>query len=251
MSRTTLHSLTLVLALCVVLAGCSALGDDPTRDDRAVDALENSTAALEAAETYQYESEVTVSGGGQRIDVSAVGTVDVDERAMFTNTTHDGETRGVYVIEDTAYTECQSPWSGWGVEEFEEDYWPAETPAHSQLSMFETGDLHWNGTETVDDREVVRLTGSPSADALDDGTAGATPVFDFGGPSIDETSATLLIDAETDRPLETTLEFTVSNGGETASGSITTRYDAYDEDVSIDLPYEATVDQYELGCPGA
>lgn len=171
---------------------------------------------------------------------------------MYTNATVDGERLESYVADGTRREQCPSPWNGWHVEDVdEEDYWPDETPAHTQLSLFGEGDLHWNGTETIDGREAVRLTGSPPADSLDDGTTGGGSPFDLGDPSIDETSATLWIDAETDRPLQTNLEFTVSGGDETATASITMRYLDYDDAVAIDVPTVSSSEQYELGCPGS
>ncbi|SDQ23852.1 hypothetical protein [Natronobacterium texcoconense] len=249
MSRAAHWSLLLALALVVLLAGCTAFGDEPTRDDRAVAALENATESVEDAETYRYETEITVIGApGELIEGDSTGVVDHDERSIHANTTFQGETLESYTIDDTVYQECPSPWGSWEVDDVMGDDWTSEAPAHSQLALFESGDLHWNGTETIDDREVVRLTGSPSEDALDtDDTAG--PVFDFGGPSIENAATTLLIDAETDRPIETTLEFEVADGDETVSASSTTTYSAYDEDVSIEVPDEVHDDQYELGCP--
>lgn len=250
MSRAAHWPLLLALALLILLAGCSAFGDDPTRDDRAVAALENATDSIEDAETYSYRTEYTVIGGpGEFLEADSTGVVDRDERSIYANTTVNDETFDSYTIGDTVYHQCPSPWGGWAVDDVMGDDWTSEAPAHTQLSLFESGDLHWNGTETVDDREVVRLTGSPS-DATLEGDDTASPVFDFGGPNIENARTTLLIDAETDRPLESTLEFDVTDSEGTVSASSRTTYSGYDENVTIELPAEATDDPYESGCPG-
>lgn len=252
MPPAALRAIALSTVLVVALAGCSAIGDEPTREDRAVEALEDTRDALEDVETYRYEADLAVAADRRSIDGSLFGAVDLADRRLYTNATTDGETLESYVDGRTMKEQCPSPWGGWHVEELEDEaFWPAETPTHAQLALFDTGDLYWNGTETVDGREAVRLSGSPSADALDDGATGGGSPFDFGGPNVDETSATLWIDAETDRPLESHVEFTVTDGDESATASITMRYLDYDDAVSIDVPTIPSGDQYELGCPGA
>ncbi|AEH36515.1 hypothetical protein [Halopiger xanaduensis] len=256
MRRPALRALTVSLILVVSLAGCSALGDDPTRDERAVEALEDARAALDETATYRYEGELSVAADHQHIDGSVFGAVDLANETMYTNATIDGTTLESYLEGDTRREQCPAPWDGWHVESLDEDEdeaesdpWPDDTPAHSQLSLFEDGDLHWNGTETYDGREAIRLTGSPPADAFDDGRIGGSR-FDFGGPNLEDASTTLWLDAETGRPLETSVEFEVSGNDETATASITMRYSAYDEPASIDVPTVPSEDRYELGCPG-
>lgn len=254
MRRPALRALTVSLLLVVSLAGCSALGDDPTRDERAVEALEDAQVALDETSTYRYEGDLSVAADHQRIDGSAFGTVNLANETMFTNATIDGTTLESYLDGDTRREQCPPPWDGWHVESLDEDGdegdpWPDDTPAHSQLSLFEDGDLYWNGTETYDGREAIRLTGSPPADAFDDGGLSGSR-FDFGGPNLEDVRTTLWLDAETGRPLETSVEFEVTNGDERATASVTMRYSAYDEPVAIDVPAVPSDQRYELGCPG-
>ncbi|WP_459807534.1 LolA-like protein [Halopiger thermotolerans] len=240
------------LILVVSLAGCSALGDEPTRDERAVEALEDARTVLDETSTYRYEGELSVAADRQRIDGSVFGAVDLANETLYTNATIDGTTLESYLEGETRREQCPPPWDGWNVESLDEDEgdpWPDDTPAHSQLSLFEDGDLYWNGTEAYDGREAIRLTGSPPADAFDDSGLSSSR-FDFGGPNLEDAHTTLWLDAETGRPLETSVEFDVSGDGETATVSITMRYSAYDEPVSIDVPTVPSDQRYELGCPG-
>lgn len=251
MRRPALRTLTVSLILIVSLAGCSALGDDPTRDERAVEALEDAQVALDETSTYRYDGDLSVAADHQRIDGSVFGAVDLANETLYTNATVDGTTLESYLDGDTRREQCPPPWDGWNVESLddEENPWPGDTPAHSQLSLFEDGDLYWNGTETYDGREAIQLTGSPPADALDDSRLGG-PRFDFGGPNLEDVRTTLWLDADTGRPLETSVEFAVSGNDETATASITMRYSSYDEPVSIDVPAVPSDQRYELGCPG-
>ncbi|WP_435345962.1 hypothetical protein [Haloarchaeobius sp. HRN-SO-5] len=253
MARLALHAL---LVVCVLTAGCSTLGfgPDPTREERAVGALDNATAALASTESYQFESDMTVAvtadGRSEQVDLDLTGAVDAAARKMRSNTTSDGESRRAFVLNRTVYRECAPPWDGWAVEERDDDgEWMSQTPAVRQLSLLESGSLYWNGTETVDGEQAVVLSGEPTADALTQyQDERSQPVF--GGPSIDDVELRAWLDADTGRLLRTELRFAVSEGGNTATVTMTTTFGDYGEPVSVDLPAEAQTDPYELGCPG-
>lgn len=248
MSRPALLALVVVLGL---LAGCTVLESEPTREDEAVDALADAMAAAEDVETYEYQSEMTVTDGTDSIDVSMVGTVDAEGEAAHTIVTYQGETHESYRIGETTYQECPDPWGGWGVEHGEsETDWLTGTPLGSYLGLLESGDLSYEGAETVDDRETVHLVGSPPPGEFDDEAGGSPLPLDLGGPSVDDATVEIWLDAETDRPVKATVEIEVSERGETATSTITTTFGAYDETESVELPHEVADDAREDGCPG-
>lgn len=248
MSRPALLALVVVVAFA--LAGCSVLDPDPTREDEAVQVLENATAAAEDVETYEYESDVSATDGTDRIHVSMVGTVDVAGEATNATVTHQGEAYESYRIGNVNYQECPDPWGGWGTETVEaEEDWLTGTPLGSQLTLLESGDLSYEGIETVDGRETIHLVGSPPPSAFDD-DADPSPLG-LGGPGIDDATVEMWIDAETDLPVKTSMEIEVSDRGGSATSSITTRFSAYDEAGSVELPPEVTENVRETGCPGS
>ena len=251
MARLALHAL---LAVCVLTAGCSLLGTDHTREERAVTALDNTTDTLTATETYRFESKMTVIAATdsrtERIDVGLTGAVDVADHKMRQKATRDGESRRAFVLNRTVYQECAPPWDGWAVEDPAEDVrWLNQTPAARQLSLLESGSLYWNGTEPVDGERAVVVTGEPTVDALTEYREDRSqPVF--GGPSIEDPELRAWVDADTGRLLRTELRFTVSKGDNSATATMTTTFADYGDPVSVELPAEARTNQYELGCPG-
>ena len=250
MSRPVLLALLVVLGFA--LAGCTVLESEPTREDEAVDALADAMAAAEDVETYEYESDMTVTDGTDSIHASMVGTVDLEGEAAHTIVTYQGETHESYQIGDTTYRECPDPWGGWGVEHGESDAdWLTGTPLGSHLALLASGDLSYEGVETVDDRETVHLVGSPPPSEFDDDASGGTSPLDFGGPSVDDVTVEIWLDAETDLPVKATVEFEVSERGETVTSTVTTTFGAYDETESVELPHEVADDARDDGCPGA
>lgn len=57
MRRPALH---LAIAVCVLLAGCSLLGPDHTRDERAESALADARDAINDTKTYRFDGEMRV-----------------------------------------------------------------------------------------------------------------------------------------------------------------------------------------------
>lgn len=251
MSRRALQAL---LAVCLLTAGCSQFAPNHTREERAVEALDDATDALATTETYRFESEMTVTadtdGHSERVDVDVTGAVDAAAREMRSNATVDGESRRTFVLNRTVYRECTRPWDGWAVEELDDDAeWGSQSPAVRQLSLLESGSLYWNGTDTVDGERAVLVTGEPTADALTEYREERSRPL-IGGPSVDDVELRAWLDADTGRPLRTELRLTVSKGDATATARMTTAFGDYGGPVSVDLPADARTNRYELGCPG-
>lgn len=251
MARLALHAL---LAVCLVTAGCSVFAPDHTREARAVAALDDATNATAAAQTYRFESAITVTattdGRTERFDTDLTGAVDTGAREMRTNATRDGQTRRSVLVNRTSYRECPPPWGGWAVEERDEETpWADHTPAVRQLSLLESGSLYWNGTRTLDGERVTVITGVPTEAALTE-YQDDRRTRTFGGPSIEEPRLRAYLDTESGRLLRTALSFTVAGGDGTATATMSTTFSEYGDPVAVDVPEEAQTDPYELGCPG-
>jgi hypothetical protein len=241
----------LAVAAVVVLAGCGMLGSDPdpTREQRAVDTLDNATDALAEVETHRSNSEITVTAGNRRVTGETSSVVDFEARRAKTTGTIQGTETASYLVNHTAYVDCRQPW-GWGLEEFDsdEDWAAIASPAARQLSMLDSGDLYWNGTETVADTEAILLTGSPTEDAFDQPSVGGSSTLD--DVNLDDATVRLWLDAASYRPVESNIQFEISADGESATATVTTEFDSYDEPVTVEVPGEATRDAREGGCPG-
>ena len=249
------QALTVSLLLLVVTAGCAGVLDDPPpRDDRAVAALEETRAAVEAAETYRYDTDLHVEARGdgrtRRVDARVTGTVDVAGKRMNSTTEVEGETLRGYVVNRTAYQECGRMNAFWGVENRTADDWDSLTPAYRQLSLLSDAALRFEGGATVDGRDATLVVGEPSPAALSQYDEDRSRPL-FGGPEVRDVRMAVWIDNATDRPLRTRLSFEVADGDNTANARMETRFSGYDEPVAIEVPEEAFEDQLELGCPGS
>ncbi|QPV61466.1 hypothetical protein I7X12_11885 [Halosimplex litoreum] len=252
MDRPALH---LVIAVCLVLAGCSVLGPDHSRDERAASALADARDAVNATDTYRFDGDLrvvaTADGETERVAVGTNGTVDAADRRMHSTSVHEGEAHEAYVIDGTAYRECGGPMGMdmWGVENVTADDWRTTTPAARQLALLESGSLSHNGTRTVDGEKAVLLVGRPTTEALTRYQERRDRSL-LGGPSVENATVRVWLDAETSRPLRSAVRFEVSQGGSSASASIDTRFAGYDSELSVDVPVILDEETWETGCPG-
>ena len=252
MVRPALHG---AVVLLVLLAGCTGfLEEPPERDERAVAAVEESMAALDAVETYRYETDLrvqaTADGRTERVHAIVTGAVDSSARRMNSTTDVDGRTVEAYLLNRTAYQQCSRIRSFWGVENETAEDWDALTPAYRQLALLESGDLRYEGKATVDGRAATHVVGEPSADALARYREDRSQPI-FGGPEIHDVRLEVWIENETDLPIRTRLRFSLSSGDGSGSARMETKFTDFGDPVSIDLPEEAREDQLELGCPGS
>ncbi|WP_436907278.1 hypothetical protein [Halosimplex marinum] len=252
MDRPALH---LAVAACLLLAGCSVLGPDHTREERAVAALADAREAVNDTDTYRFDGDLrvvaTADGETERVGIDMNGTVDAAERRMHSTAVRGGETYESYVIDGTAYQECGGPMGMdmWGVENVTADDWRMGTPAARQLALLESGSLFHNGTRTLDGREAVLLVGRPTTDALTKYQERRDRSL-LGGPSVDDAEVRVWIDPETYRPLRSAVRFEVSRGGNTATARIEMTFADYGADLSVDVPAIPDEETWGAGCPG-
>ncbi|QLH80252.1 hypothetical protein [Halosimplex pelagicum] len=252
MDRIALH---LTIAACLVLAGCSALGPDHTRQERAVETLADARDAVNATDGYRFDGDLrvvaTADGETERVEIGMNGTVDAAERRIHSTSVRDGETFESYVTNRTAYRECGGPMGMdmWGVENVTTDDWTTATPAARQLALLESGSIYYNGTRTLDGREAVLLVGRPTTEALTKYQERRDRSL-LGGPSVENATVRVWLDPETSRPLRSAVRFEVSQGGNSASATVDMRFDDYDSDLSVDVPVIPDERTWGTGCPG-
>jgi len=250
----------LVLAAClaVLLAGCGAfVGDSPPpSDERAVTAIEAANTSVAAVESYQFEMEmhVVASDGdrSQTVRVDGGGAVNVSAKRMQATTRTRDQTVASYVDGYKAYQECQDPWGGYAVENVSRsEPWAIATPLHRQLLLFDRSNVYWQGNETVNGNRTVLVTASPSTETLQSVMERRQGTVDLDRSSIENATARVWLDPETNRPVQSELRLKISQRGATATATLTLRYGAYGTPVSVSVPSDVSNDPYELGCPGS
>lgn len=246
-------ALPLLLALCVATAGCSVLGPDHTREERAEAALDRAQDAVADAGTYRYEVDVEIvaetDDRTERIAADVSGAVDLDRQRLRTEATVDDRNQAAYQIGQTRYQNCPSPW-GWRVtERDDEGNWSSATPVTRQLALLESGSLYWNGTDAVDGRNATLLVGEPTEEALTQYQEERSSSL-LGGPSAENVRMRLWLDPDSGRPIASSLRFDVSGRDGTATATLRASYGEYGEPVSITVPEEAR-DGLRGPCPGS
>jgi len=246
----------IAVAVLLALAGCNG-ASQPTSDDRALDALNRTDEALDSVPTYRFRTDMRVSASkGDRSRTSSAtsdGVVDVQNRRMRVATEVEDETRDAYVDGYKSYTECTSPWDGWGVENRSESAsWATFAPAGRQVELLDRSNVYWRGTETVAGNRTHLVVAYPSKRTLGDlqrrGRAG-TP--DLQGANLENATVKLWIDAETGLPARSVLEIELEKNGATATARAVTTFSGYGDPVNVTVPASTRTNQYELGCPGA
>lgn len=251
----------LVLAVCFValFAGCGTfVGDSPPpSDERAVAAVEEANSTVATVEAYRFgmDMHVTASDGEQSrtVRVAGEGAVNVSEKRMQATTRMQDQTVKSYVDGYKAYQGCQKPWGGYAVENVSHsEPWATATPLHRQVLLFERSNVHWRGNETLNGNRTVLVTASPSAETIES-LMNRRQAGDVGlnRGSLENATARLWLDPDTNRPVQSELRIKISQRGATATATITVQYTDYDERMSVSIPPDVYDDPHELGCPGA
>lgn len=247
MPRTALPFVLLVLVLS---AGCLGSSEPAVREERAVDALAAAREAAATVETYRFDLtvEATTRDSSRRYTADGSGRVNVTAHRMALTTNARGRSFESYVDGRTAYEQCPPNGAFWAERNVTAENWTSVTPLGRQLVFLSTGDLYYNGTETIDGDEVVHLSGRPSLSALRQRTdLGATSLPDAS--KVDSLSIHAWLDAETSRLQRSRFSVTASEDGESATATLRITFRDYGSPAVVSVPAEARDAFHDGGCP--
>ncbi|WP_256289263.1 hypothetical protein [Halobellus inordinatus] len=255
-----------LVGFLILTSGCLGLTapDQPSSDQRALDALNRSQNATADVTSYRTTVDGTLSASesDDSVTLEVTGNVAVDVAGRRMNATTgiedvDGTIRTrqtapkrAYISGYTAYTECAR--MGWERQNLSESRsWLTYTPVGQQLAVLNETNVYWRGTEVIDGTETVVVVGYPSKQALravpDVRGASATEVQDA---NIENATVTLWLDSETHRPVQAQREIEVADSGATATATVTFDFAGYDEPTSVRRPEFDEDEIWQLGCPG-
>lgn len=247
------------VALLVLLAGCGGVLDQrPPSDERAVEVRSDLLDAVSEVDTYRFAADFHAEGteGDDRrtVRVASNGSVSVADRRLHATSRYEEQEKETYVVGDRIYTECASPWSGWGLRNVSEEAddggrWLNATPLGRQAAILERSRVYWVGTETVDGRETAVIEARPTNREL----RGLSDGFNSGDltqRAVKNVTLRVWVDVESDLPVKSVLSIELRRGGVSVSGTATTTFSDYGEPVSITVPDEVTEDPWRSGCPG-
>lgn len=243
---------TVALVIVVALSGCSLLPGGPQSDPGAADVRDNVSAAVESLDSYRYEVDLSISasagGSTERVDGETSGVVNRAEKRLSATSTVAGTTSEQVVADGVAYTECQSPWDGWGVQNVSAD--TPVGPMDRQLELLAASPVQWGGNVTEDGRRLQKLVASPTGEELASlqSTSGSAP--DYAAENIDNVTMRLWVDAESQRPVRSEVTISLSADGADAEANLETRFSEYGVSTDIADPEFSDEEKYELGCPG-
>lgn len=245
----------LALSGLLVTAGCLGfLQSGPS--DPGAEVVEEAVAAGESVETYRVRTQLhaagTANGDRRMVAMTSKGAVDRPARKLRIAATRGDRNRTVYVIGNATYTQCTSPWSGWGVEVQGElnDDWRGHDPLGRQLRLLAESPVTWIGNETLRGTPVHVVEAHPSDRTLTQFSEDRRPLIDVFGPRIENASLKAWIAEDSARVLRTHLAFDVHTDDASVETRMTTRFSDYGAGVEITRPDEATEDPFRFGCPG-
>lgn len=245
----------LVVAALLVTGGCLGfLGpDQPPSDQRALDALDRSQAAVSEITSYRTtvngHLEVTTDDGRHTYDVTGAVVVNASTQRMNATARVRDEARTTYITGDTAYSECSR--MGWERRNLTTSgSWLSYTPVGQQLAVLNHTDVYWRGTESVDGIETAVIVAHPTKQELQAGPDVDTGGTDVAGASLENATVTAWLSTETWRPVQVRREITLAQGGDTAQATVTFRFTGYDEPTTVTRPAFDEDSVWTLGCPG-
>ncbi len=243
------RALPLLVAVLLLTSGCLGLfgPDRPPSDERAVEAIDASRSATAAVDGYRFALRGRVESEDARsVSVAGAGRVDVRDRRLNATTRAEDATRGVYLDNHTRYTECAR--IGWGRQNLSASTstpWLDHTPIGRQLALLEATSVYWNGTGDGSVVVTARPTGAELRADGDRGVGGAA----FGGGNVRDVTTRARFDAETHRLQRVRHRIRVARGGETATATVTLRFDY--GPVEVTRPGFDPDAVWQTGCPGS
>lgn len=246
----------LILGVVLVTAGCLGVFQAEPSDPGAEAAVDDAVAAGESVDTYRVRSRIVAVAkpdtDRRELAATSVGVVDRSARTLRQNVTQDGEHRSVYLVGNVSYTECGSPWNGWGREEHPEldRDWADHDPLGRLLTLLAESPVVWIGNDTLRGTPVHVVQGHPSARTLTQFSDDPKAPLDVTGPRVRNASIRAWLARDSGRLLEARVTFELRGDDATVETRMTTTFTDYGVDAEITLPPAATEDPYRAGCPG-
>lgn len=246
----------LVLSALLVTAGCLGVLQSQPSDPGAEAVVDEAVAAGEAVETYRVATDLhaaaTEDGDRRTVDASSTGVVDRPARRSRMVVEQGDASRAMYVVGNTTYVECASPWSGWGREEHDEldDDWAGQDPLGRQLTLLDESPVAWVGNETRRGVATHVVEARPDDRTLTQFSEERRPLLPLFGPRVEGATVRAWVAEDSGRLLRTRVAFTLRAEGTTVETTMVTTFSDYGASVAVRLPAEATEDPFELGCPG-
>ena len=251
-----------ILLLVSVLLICGCLGSPgeprPSSDQQALDALNQSQAAL--ANVTAYRAQATGSAEMTDDDRQVSGGMDTDVRVNVSTQEVKSTTRiedpsfpvdsvrDLYITEYTVYSECRL--TGWGQRNLsEEQPWFAYTPIGGEVAVLDRAPVYWRGTDRLDGTETAVIVAHPTEEELQ--AIPNTWSLDAENPDgarLQNATLTVWLDTETWLPVQIHRETSWRTGGADVSLTTTWRFDAYDEPTVIERPSFDASEIRESGC---
>lgn len=247
-SRKRTLLVTALLTLLVAVSGCLGGTNGPQGDGTpsAEEIRENTVSAMEDVETATYEMQMTISAGGQDIEMNADGAIDRAAKLMRMNLSMDAGFQSLettqYIKGNTSYMNLDGQWRTQDVsgQTPGEGFWSNNQFAQ-QTNALEGATVELNGTETVDGEETYRLDVEADQETVNEllqQQSGATGSLE--NVDISNVQFTQYVDTESNyiRKVEMQMDMTVQ--GQDATATMTMSYDNFNEDVTIEIPDAAT-----------
>jgi outer membrane lipoprotein-sorting protein len=248
MARTRTLLVTALLALALVVSGCqtgpstSVPEETPTADELRQQTL----SAMEDVETATLTMDMTIEADGRTIEMTGDGTMNRSAKLMRMSFDVSAGSRDIqatqYIDDDTMYMKVNDQWQSMNVREMTgQDPW-ANNQLAQQEAVLEGAEVRINGTTTVEDRHVYRLeveaNESVARSLMQQSAAGATGSME--NVEIDRFQFTQYVDVETKHVRKIDMEMDMTVQGQQANSAITMTFSDFNEDVTIQVPEEAT-----------
>lgn len=247
---------TYLVAALLVTSGCLGLlgPADPPSDQRTLDALDRSRAAVSEITSYRTtldrRLELTTDDERQIYHVSGIVVVNASTQRMNATARVRDEARTTYITGETAYSECSR--LGWDRRNLTTPgSWLAYTPVGQQLAVLNHTNVYWRGTESIDGIETAVIVAYPTKQELLSGPDVAdTRTAELAAANLKNATVTAWLNTETWRPLQVRREITLAQGDEIAQATVTFHFTGYDDPTTVTRPAFDEDSIWTLGCPG-
>lgn len=246
---------TALVALVVLSAGCLSALDDDADDSSSVNVTAEElqpdvTAAMEDVETASFTMEMTVLADGEEITtMEGDGTMDLGAERLYQELELElpiGGTEAVtqYIVGETIYTERGDQWVKQDAMEL--DVWD-QYGVEQQPEALAAADVDVTERTTFEGHDVYVLEGEVNEEVFEhlDQQGIEDDPFADGSVEVVDGEFVQYVDVESAHVRYFDMEVVVEEAGEEVTIHMSMSYDAFNEDVDIELP-DAAEDAEEI-----